>query len=72
MDMVLTLGRADTDVSEETKGTGNTIMHEETQRKLGGCKILVLNLLSMVIVSYFGCRVFCMEIWFSTSVQVFK
>ncbi|XP_027932209.1 serine/threonine-protein kinase ATM isoform X1 [Vigna unguiculata] len=36
MDMVLTLGRADTDVSEETKGTGNTIMHEETQRKLGG------------------------------------
>ncbi|XP_022632508.1 serine/threonine-protein kinase ATM isoform X2 [Vigna radiata var. radiata] len=37
MDVVLTLGRADTDFGDETKGTGNTIMHEEAQGKLGGC-----------------------------------
>jgi len=39
MDALLTLGRADTDFGDETKGTGNTIMHEEAQGKLGGCKI---------------------------------
>ncbi|KAG2394336.1 Serine/threonine-protein kinase [Vigna angularis] len=36
MDLVLTLGRVDTDFGDETKGTGNTIMHEEAQGKLGG------------------------------------
>ncbi|XP_068494462.1 serine/threonine-protein kinase ATM-like isoform X2 [Phaseolus vulgaris] len=37
MDVVLTLGRGDTDFGDETKSTGNTIMHEEARGKLGSC-----------------------------------
>jgi len=43
MDVVLTLGRGDTDFGDETKSTGNTIMHEEARGKLGSCKIFVLT-----------------------------
>jgi len=44
MDVVLTLGREDTNSVDETKMTEDTILTEEAPEKLEGCKLLVLNL----------------------------